>query len=411
MLRARLFRFVLNNSYYNSLIVGLLPAPLYGRTLEFRVTPCYLVYSAFAHIFCVIATTYAGYYYFSRGFLTNDPILQWTYSVTHLTKNLFMVVLVKEIWCKRELIKLAYIDYCALETRLKAFTEAASGPIDGNVEKKSELDRTTIEHRVANLIILKFCLAYVLVIMNAYNFLTQHPGTDARYISITFISFALNTFMLTVSGNFFYIFSQLYRQFSQINSQLKAIFEQLQCPMSCKSVDEEFASHINNLAMLHLTGYRLTQRIFKIVELTLAALLLRLFTANMRTVYGACLLLSQNQTRNLWLQTNELFFTAVFFGDTAMAMGMLDAVLVKYNRTGQLLRKHVALLDTCDSISLRKVLDTFALQLSCHKLRYMLCGLFEFNKEASLQFFLLVLVKTTVLVQFDMQNKLRINKN
>ncbi|XP_050324519.1 putative gustatory receptor 58a [Bactrocera neohumeralis] len=410
MLRERLFRFVLKISYYNSLIVGLLPAPLDGKTLEFRVTRLYLVHSAVIHLFCLLATSYAGYYYFSRDFLTNDPILQWTYSITHVTKNLFMAVLVKEIWCKREDIKSVYVVYRSLETRLKAFTEAARRRINGTIEKRNELHRTIIEHRVENLIIFKFCLAYVLVIMNVYSFLSQHPGTDGRYMPITLISFALHTFILTVSGNFFYIYSQLYRQFSQINSQLKSLFEQLHGQMSRRAVGEEFASHINNLAVLHLTGYRLTQRIFRIGELTLAALLLRLFTTNMRAVYGACLLLSQNQTRNLWLQANELFFTAVFFGDTAMTMGMLDAMLTKCNRTGQLLREHPGLVDICESNSLRKALDTFASQLSCHKLRYMLCGLFEFNKEATLQFFLMVLVKTSVLVQFDMQNKLRINK-
>ncbi|XP_011180192.2 putative gustatory receptor 58a [Zeugodacus cucurbitae] len=406
MLRARLFRFVLNTSYYNSLIVGLLPAPLERRSLGFRDTRFYLAYSALAHAFCVIVSTYAGYYYFSFGFMTSDPILQWTYSATHLTKNLFMVVLVKELWCKRTRIKSAYTDYCELEERLQAFAAAASGP---NVVESSEpLKTTTLDRRLENLIIFKFFLSYVLIVMNAYNFLSQHPGTDASYIPITYISFALNTYMLTVSGNFFNIFSQLYRQFSQINAHLEALFKQLQCQMSRVPSGEVVAGRINTLARLQLAGYRLTQRIFTIGEFTLAALLLRLFTANMRTVYGTSMLLSQNQTGNLWSQANELFFTAVFFGDTAMVMGMLDAVLAKCNHTGQLLRDYAELVEICDSPNLKRALDTFSSQLSCHKLRFMLCGLFEFNKEASLQFFLLVLVKTTVLVQFDMQNKLRV---
>lgn len=357
MLRARLLRFVLNISYYNSLILGLLPAPVDRRTLEFRVTRLYLGHSAFAHIFCVLATTYAGYYYFNIGFLTNDLILQWTYSITHLTKNLFMVVLVKEIWCKRERIKSTYLDYCMLKARLKSFIAAANGQNEGNFGENTELHKATLERRVANLITFKFCLAYVLVIMNAYNFLTQHPGTDAHYIPITYISFALNTFMLTVSGNFFYIFSQLYRHFSEVNSQLQVIFVELQCQMSRGPVGEAFACRLNTLATLHLAGYRLTQRIFTIGELTLAALLLRLFTANMRTVYGACLLLSENQTKNLWLEANELFFTAVFFGDTAMMMGMLDAVLATCNHTGQILRYYVELVQTCENISLRRAVN------------------------------------------------------
>ncbi|XP_054736800.1 putative gustatory receptor 58a [Anastrepha obliqua] len=90
-----------------------------------------------------------------------------------------------------------------------------------------------------------------------------------------------------------------------------------------------------------------------------------------------------------------------------MVMGILDAALEKCNHTGQVLRAYVDLVEMHDAECLRRALDSFAAHLSTHKLRYKVCGLFEFNKGSSLHFFMMVLVKVTVLVQFDMQNKLK----
>ncbi|CAD7011828.1 unnamed protein product [Ceratitis capitata] len=191
------------------------------------------------------------------------------------------------------------------------------------------------QRHIENLIIFKFFLAYSLVVMNAYYFLNQHPGTDATYLPITCISFGLNTFVLTLSGLFYCVLSQLYRQFSQINIQLCLVLEQLRRQSSeAAEVQTALASRINSLGMLHLAGYRLTQEIFAIGELTLAALLLRLLAANMRTVYGACYFLSKRETENLWSQAEEILFTTLFFSDTAMVMSMLNAVLSECNGAG-----------------------------------------------------------------------------
>ncbi|XP_012163035.1 putative gustatory receptor 58a [Ceratitis capitata] len=413
MLRERLHRIVLNVLYYNSLLVGLLPAPLDRGTQAFRSSRFYLIHTVFAHSFCVLVTTYAGYYYYNHGFLTRDPVLQWTYSVTYLTKNLLVVVLVKELWCKRKRTMAVYLDYWLQEMGLEASLAAIAGLNEEVTGNQTPLQHNRDPQRhIENLIIFKFFLAYSLVVMNAYYFLNQHPGTDATYLPITCISFGLNTFVLTLSGLFYCVLSQLYRQFSQINIQLCLVLEQLRRQSSeAAEVQTALASRINSLGMLHLAGYRLTQEIFAIGELTLAALLLRLLAANMRTVYGACYFLSKRETENLWSQAEEILFTTLFFSDTAMVMSMLNAVLSECNGAGKLLREYTEFMDVKGCDCLRKALDAFSTHLGCHKLRYMVCGLFEFNKMASLQFFLTILVKVTVLVQFDMQNKLRNNRN
>ncbi|XP_053964292.1 putative gustatory receptor 58a [Anastrepha ludens] len=406
MLRERLLRFVLNISYYNSLAVGLLPAPLDKKSYEFRSTRLYLAHSVFAHIFYLVASTCASLYYFHAGYMTIHLVLQWTYNITNVTKIFFIIVLIKEIWCKRRCVMEAFVDYFELEAQHEAFL--CEHQYKETEENENEVYIKYLKRYTASLIICKFFLGYGLLLLNAYIFISQHPGSDPWYPPITFISYVLNTFALTVSGHFFYVFCQLYRQFAQINSQLHLLLEQLhQHQRPNDVVATVFARRINSLATLHLDGYRLAQRILTIGELTLAALLLRLFVVNMRTVYSACLFLSQNSPESLWPLANELLYTFAFFADTIMVMGILDATLDKCNDTGQVLRAYVEVEDTHNAECLRKALDSFAAHLSTHKLRYKVCGLFEFNKGSSLHFFMMVLVKVTVLVQFDMQNKLK----
>ncbi|XP_036333023.1 putative gustatory receptor 58a [Rhagoletis pomonella] len=433
MLRERLLRIVGTISYYNSLLVGLLPAPLDRRQQEFRSTRIYLTYSAFVHLFSVIATTVGCVYFFNLGFMTTHLVLQWTYGLTYLAKILFIIVLVKEIWCKRRCVMKAYTDYCLLEARHKALLKKNQYVMpDGNptrngavsehgkiqsiirdceAAKKSETRKTSLECRIADLIICKYLLGYGIVVMNAYNFVHRQSSSDSVYLTITFIAVAMNIFMLSALGHFFYVLCQLYRQFSEINQQLQILNEQLYLhKMRIEDNAEMIACRINSLTSLHVDGYRLAQRIFTIAEQILTALLLRLFAANMRTVYNVCLFVNQNMTQNLWSLTKELLFTIVFFCDTGMMMFVLDAALRECNDTGQVLKEFSELVEIHEIDCVRRALDTFSAHLRAHKLRYMVCGLFEFNREASLQFFLMVLVKVTVLVQFDMQNKLRAGK-
>ncbi|XP_067633156.1 LOW QUALITY PROTEIN: putative gustatory receptor 58b [Eurosta solidaginis] len=343
MLRVCLCHFIINLSYYSSFFVGLLPAPLDRRKGKFSSSRIYLAYSAFAHLFSILANVFGGYYYFHSNFMTNNSVLMWAYIISNCAKILFLVVLVEELWWKRKSMLEIYKDFCALDIRHKAFLkELHYVQVVNNTDC---CERTgSDKQRIINLIIIKFLMTHFCVLMTSYNFLTMHPGNDSLYLPIhTYISFILNAFMLSASGHFFYVLSQLYRHFSQINYELDSLYIQLQQQDVHGVAIKISVWRINTLALLHFETFRLTQHIFGIVELTLATFLLRLFFVNMRTVYSACMLLSQNYTEALWSLANDLLLTVFYFTDTAMVMGMLNAVLEGCNNTGQVLKEYAGL--------------------------------------------------------------------
>ncbi|XP_037930349.1 putative gustatory receptor 58a [Teleopsis dalmanni] len=231
---------------------------------------------------------------------------------------------------------------------------------------------------------------------------------------MVFLNYALLTIMYTAMGLYFYAFCQLYKIFAYINIALRSLGKQFGQLLSIRHQQvlgqiplEDVTRHLGVLNGMHFNCFCLTQRIFHLCELSFAAIFLRLFTTNVRVIYQVVWFLNHDIAADTWILVNTFTVVFLYSWDMFLLMRVIDDLLSASRTTAHILRQF-----THNELQLQanrnciQTLTIFADYLRCHKLSFLICGFFHFNKEASLKYFFTVIVQVIVLVQFDMQRSL-----
>ncbi|EDV55535.1 putative gustatory receptor 58a [Drosophila erecta] len=384
--------------YIYGIACGLLPAPLKkGQFLLGYQLRWYLIYTSCLHgvLLMVLPFTFPHYMY-DDSYMSSNPVLQWAFNLTNITRIMAMFSGVLMMWLKRKrLLKLG-------EHLICHFLKCEK--LDDHSRKFS-----TLRKRVRNVLFQMLLVANLSILMGTLLLLridSIQRFSKTAMIVAHIIQFIYVVFMMT---GICVVLLILHWQSERLHIALKDLCsflnyeERNSLVLSANKVNRSLGD-LANLFQLFAENQRLTRQVFRTFDLPIALLLLKMFVTNVNLVYHGVQFGNDSIETTSYTKILGQWVVISHYWSAVLLMNVVDDVTRRSDlKIGGLLREFSHLELVKRNFHLK--LELFSDHLRCHPATYKVCGLFVFNKQTSLVYLFYVLVQVLVLVQFDLKNK------
>ncbi|EDW91165.1 putative gustatory receptor 58a [Drosophila yakuba] len=377
---------------------GLMPAPLKkGQFLLGYRQRWYLIYTACLHgvLLMVLPFTFPHYMY-DDSYMSSNAVLQWAFNLTNVTRIMAMFSGVLLMWFKRKrLLKLG-------ENLICHFFKC---------EKLDDRSRKyfTLRKRVRKVLFQMLLVANLSILMGTLILLridSIQTFSKTAMIVAHIIQFIYVVLMMT---GICVILLILHWQSERLHIALKDLcsflnYEERNALVLSTDKANRSLRILANLFELFAENQRLTREVFRTFDLPIALLLLKMFVTNVNLVYHGVQFGNDSIETSYYTKILGQWVVISHYWSAVLLMNVVDDVTRRSDlQIGYLLREfsHLELVKRKFHLKLEQFSD----HLRCHPATYKVCGLFVFNKQTSLVYFLYVLVQVLVLVQFDLKNK------
>ncbi|XP_004520353.1 putative gustatory receptor 58a [Ceratitis capitata] len=390
LLTRRLHYFTLRIAYYHGLCAGFMPSHYNWHNGELHQSQLYLIYSGCIQLGFALGTPYAYRKYLEKSSeIFGDEVKHWTDILTNSGRYLTFTMLALFVWMRRwEMFELWSVFW-----RLERRYERILPTDDGN---------TTMHTRW--LLLYYFWTQHIVTPLTSIYVLLQFPRQTNAHIVMTFVSWALSTVQVMLAYYTLCLHCHLLQKFEAINCELQRVLTLLRNLASMERTRLRLLTQrLSCLANAHFAYFRLTQRLLGFGQLPFLLILIKCFIVNMTGMH-TCVwhIFHLSSLYNLV----ALLLVVVLYGSLAPSIAGLTWLLSSCNRSGQILRDANVLVALRDNYELMAVLDRFAVYLRSHRLRYIVCGLLDFDLQQCFSLIVVVLVQVTVLIQFDMEGEI-----
>ncbi|KAH8401871.1 hypothetical protein KR009_008341, partial [Drosophila setifemur] len=393
-------KMLLKAFYAYALVGGLLPAPLgTGWSHFFQGCPrrAYLLYTAFLHlVFLLLLPFTFPHAMYSDSYMSRNFVLQWAFGLTSLTRIIALLTGVFQMWSRRK--KLLELGEALLRHSRKC----------KKLEDHSE-GYTHLWQRIRGLLRQQFFVLNLSVLVGTI--LLMHIDTNQHFSAILMVVVHVLQFIyvLVMSASIYVILLLLHWQEERVNLALQGLssslhHEERNALIMSGTKASKSLKILRHLFQLHAENQRLIRESFKISDLPIAMLLLKMFVTNVNLVYHGVQFANDSIETTFFTKFIGQLVVISHYWSAVLLMNIVDDVARRNAiKKGQILRQFSDL--ELVKREYQVELDLFSDHLRCHPVTYKVCGLFVFNKQTSLVYFFFVLVQVLVLVQFDLKNK------
>ncbi|XP_016992564.2 putative gustatory receptor 58a [Drosophila takahashii] len=389
---------LLKSFYIYTLGCGLVPAPLKkGKFLTGYSQKWYLLYTAFLHgVLLVLLPFTFPHYMYDESYMSSNLVLQWAFNLTNITRIMAMFSGGLMMWFKRK--KLVQLGEHLRRHCLKC------EKLEDNSRKFLKLRK-----RIRGVLGQMFFVTNLSLLVGTL--ILMEIDTDHGFSKIAMIATHISqyTYIVIMMAGICVILVILHWQSERVHLGLEDLcyflnHEERNSLVLSEDKAKKSLDNLRNLFQLFAENQRLIIKVFKIFDIPIALLLLKMFVTNVNLVYHGVQF--GNESIETSYHTRILGQLVVFshYWSAVLIMNIVDDVTRSSDlKMGNCLRQfsHLELVKRDFQLQL----ELFSDHLRCHSATYKVCGLFVFNKQTTMVYFFFVLVQVLVLVQFDLKNK------
>ncbi|KAH8401872.1 hypothetical protein KR009_008342 [Drosophila setifemur] len=394
--------------YAYALVGGLLAAPLgtgWRHFLQGCPRRAYLLYTASLHlVFLLLLPFTFPHAMYADSYMSRNFVLQWAFGLTSLTRIIALLTGVFQMWSKRKKLLELGEAFLRHSRKCKKLEDHSAG-------------YTHLWRRIRGLLRQQFLVLNLSVLVGTI--LLMHIDTNQHFSAILMIVVHVLQFIyvLVMAASIYVILLLLHWQEERVNLALQGLstslhHEERNALIMSGTKASKSLKILRNLFQLHAENQRLIRESFKISDLPIAMLLLKMFVTNVNLVYHAVQFANDSIETTFFTKFIGQLVVMSHYWSAVLLMNIVDDVARRNGiKKGQILRQFSDL--ELVQRDFQVELELFSDHLRCHPVTYKVCGLFVFNKQTSLVYFFFVLVQVLVLVQFDLKNKVeeRYQKN
>ncbi|XP_017123643.2 putative gustatory receptor 58a [Drosophila elegans] len=389
---------LLKSFYAFGLVCGLVPAPL-GKVRFLRGCSqrWYLLYTACLHgvLLILLPFTFPQFLH-KESNIGNNMVLQWTFTLTSITRVLAMLSGGLMMWLRRKkLLRLSenLLNHC-LKCRM----------LDDRTTKY-----TTLWKKIRGLLTQTLIVVFLTISVAAL--ILQKIDTYHSFINVSMIVVHVTQFIYVVimMAGVYVILLVLHWQSELVYVALKDLcvllnHEERNSLVLAETKAKKSLAILHNLRQLYAENRRLIREVFGTFDIPIAFMLLKMFVTNINLVYHGVQFGNASIETSRYTKILGQFVVISHYWYAILLMNVVDDVTRgSILKMGSLLREfsHLELVKRDFQVQL----EIFSDHLRCHPAAYKVCGLFIINRQTSLVYFFYVLVQVLVLVQFDLKNK------
>ena len=323
-IRVAVYKCIVKITYYYSLILGIVPGPYKYMEQQFHITIWYLVYSALVQ-FCFLAITPLTLNVMQQKdtYMSNKPILLYSYFVGKLTRILTIVVISSQIWLRRRNCLLLCEAFKRFFMKYESYCEFMSLFIGQNVKKE--------EKRLQRLMICKFISLHIHALAIALMYIQMQEQPERGYFIMISLNLMQGLYLLSANLQFMLIISELSLKFFYINRSLNFL-------SYCRFPLKDMLKFYLIAYQMHVECLEITRSLLRASNSVTWFMLVKIFTTNIIILYHAVLVRMSSLPSNTLGNTVGVLCIINFYWDSLLVIQAIDNILAAGNTAAFILR-------------------------------------------------------------------------